>query len=225
MDNFKFLPIINENNNDSALQYFSNTNEVEAFHSIITRNVNLEKLAKTLVTEDDEKSFKLLREVFAIADQYLNIKSVEEMLSVVLYVGINIKEFMSAAIRINERKSGKNKEIPDFIKDLIEKISKGRGHVEVFPINGNSEFPESNNSNYTYKLDSRLFIEDLGGDNFKSVTNNIENVINEIIKKESFSSVSSKRIFSKGTDDVVCEIIPKYKNEKCIDAQFEIIND
>lgn len=227
MDQFKFLPFINIDNKDSALQYFSKTNETEAFHTILTRKANLERIT-TIVEKFPNNPNAVLKELFSIADEYLNLTTQAEMLSLVLYVGLNMEAIMNSARDIVEReksrRKGGPKDLPDIIKGILGNLGAGAKMINMATGEEWGGTPKLKKSKYTYKLDTRLFIEDVGGDDYMTVTNNIENVLNEIILKEGFPNIEPKRVFAKGTDEIISEIKPRYKNQKCVSATFETIS-
>lgn len=223
--NFDFKSHLNIDNENSILKCFK-SKELPNIPAFLNKNETREELYNRY--KKHNSSQLLINDIFAIIDENFKFTSYEEMLNVAFFIGTQLEVVFNNIETSKIKERGGNSDFGSFLKKaLAESIGKSLGmDAEVFSLSDfMNKTTDSKKSNYTYELSTKLHIIDKATENELTVTNNMENVINEIIQKEGYNNIKDKRIFATGTDSIVSEILPKYDNNKCISVQFEVLNN
>lgn len=211
INKFKLTDYINPNyTNIKNVDEFFGGNNPDLGLSIenIINNDNFYKEVYTkLKPEDFDNPNIVMREMFLLIDTKLDIKTENELLNVVFTLGFGLpKMLLNIKSYISYQNPTAFKQNP--LQNILNEVSK--------KMNNNLK------SKYDYTIKDNLFIKDLYEENstYKTVTNNIENVINEIIERESFQNIKNLRIFYEDTNKDVSEVIPIYDKNLCKSVIF-----
>lgn len=218
-EKFDFSSNLNKKDKDSLLEVF-NSKEVPDLAKFLNKKSTKEEIFKRYNVHKEEHL--VITDIFNIIDENFKFTSYQELLNVAFFVGSQVDTIFSNIKKdLYMEKGGSRLE-----ELLAQAIGKSLG-MDAKVINMNDFMNNRNKnekSNYTYELTTKLHIIDKATENELTVTNNIENIINEIITKEGYNNIKDKRIFATGTDSIVSEVLPKYENNKCVSVQFEVLN-
>ncbi len=241
MNKINLMDFLNPNSKDHVSTLFGADVDTKSEYQkklkkFLTSPDIYEKVVNKLTDEQKKKpTMQILAKFVEIAEEVNLFTTVEDQMNFLIFTGYNVAHILRATkIIINRQKSEefksdifedmddddddddtdedrlKSSNLPDFVKKIVEALSGSVGGLNT------------SKSEYEYKIEgSRLLLKDLyeekkkSNPGLKTLTNNLENVLNEIISKETFEVINKLRIFYTDSEGKLGEAVPQYEDNKC----------
>jgi len=235
MNKVNLIELLNSKAKNSILTLFGDDSKEskeyqKKLNDVLKSEDIYEKIYNKLEPEYRKKpSMQIFVKLIEILEEENYLPNNEAQLNMIFFIGYNLELILKGFKRVVEKHKESDpkdileddddddddepskQELPPFVKGLLEAL---QASFKPSGIN--------NKSVYDYQIqEEKLLIKDMyesaskTNPMLKTVTNNAEGVINEIISKESFDKINKLRVFYTDSEGKAGEIVPIYDNNLC----------